>query len=99
MSDKIIGGDNQQPQPQQLNIDLHNQPEVHCLACNSIFFHEVVFFKRLSAIISPTGKEQVVPITTFACTSCGNINPEFMPVKLSDNVKFDDEDENAKKPI
>lgn len=95
MKENPLGGAGNAEGSPQLNIDLHSQPEVQCLKCNSIFFHEVVFFKKLSAIISPNGKEQVVPITTFACTSCGNINPEFMPVKLSDNVKFDEEGDSS----
>ena len=36
--------------------------------------------KRISPIISPTGKEAVVPIQTFACNACGFVNKQFLPV-------------------
>ena len=36
-------------------------------------------FKRLSALVSPSGKEQLVPIPVFRCDDCGHINDEFLP--------------------
>ena len=35
--------------------------------------------KKLSSLVSPTGKEQIVPIPIFRCDDCGNINDEFLP--------------------
>ena len=40
--------------------------------------------KRISPILSPTGKEAVVPIQTFACNACGSVNAEFLP-SISDS--------------
>ena len=36
---------------------------------------------RVSALISPSGKEQIVPIPTFRCDDCGFINDEFRPIE------------------
>ena len=33
--------------------------------------------KKLSAIISPTGQEALIPVAAFACEACGHINKEF----------------------
>jgi hypothetical protein len=43
--------------------------------------------KRISALVSPTGKEAIVPIPTFACNACGFINKQFLPVTLRDDVQ------------
>ena len=52
---------------------------VTCEHCANQTFVGVVMMKRISPIISPTGKEAVVPIQTFACNECGFVNKEFLP--------------------
>ena len=52
---------------------------VSCEHCANQTFVGVMMMKRISAIISPTGKEAVVPIQTFACNACGFVNKEFLP--------------------
>ena len=70
----------QVPQTQgRPNIDLSNALDVVCEVCASKQFREVAFIKRVSAILSPTGKEMVVPVATFCCASCNHVNKEFDP--------------------
>ena len=52
---------------------------VSCEHCANQTFIGVMMMKRISPIISPTGKEAVVPIQTFACNACGFVNKEFLP--------------------
>ena len=52
---------------------------VVCESCGNQTFIGVMMMKRISPIISPTGKEAVVPIQTFACNACGFVNKEFLP--------------------
>jgi hypothetical protein len=52
---------------------------VSCEHCANQTFVGVMMMKRISPIISPTGKEAVVPIQTFACNACGFVNKEFLP--------------------
>ena len=52
---------------------------VTCESCGNHTFVTVMMMKRISPIISPTGKEAVVPIQTFACNACGFVNKEFLP--------------------
>jgi uncharacterized Zn finger protein len=73
---------NQQP---PVNLDLSNAQDVVCDNCGNYTFTEVVLMKRISALVSPTGKEAIVPIPTFSCNACGFINKQFLPVKISDN--------------
>lgn len=72
---------NQQP---PLNIDLSKAQDITCDNCGNYTFQEVALMKRLSALMSPTGKEAVVPIPTFACNACGFINKQFLPVRMRD---------------
>ena len=77
---KVLGMDGQQP-PQQpsINIRPEDLKNIVCENCGGRFFREVQAFKRISALISPTGKEQIMPVPTFRCDDCGHINAEFMP--------------------
>ena len=52
---------------------------ITCESCGNHTFVGVMMMKRISPIISPTGKEAIVPIQTFACNACGFVNKEFLP--------------------
>ena len=64
----------------QINIKPEDLKDLVCENCNSRYFRQVTAFKRLSALVSPTGKEQIVPVPTFKCDECGFINEEFRPI-------------------
>jgi uncharacterized Zn finger protein len=78
-----INGGGQPPgqEPQRVNVDLNQASDIVCSNCGGKFFHEVTFFKKISALLSPTGQEGIIPIPTYACLECGNINEEFLPTK------------------
>ena len=33
--------------------------------------------RKLSALLSPHGKETMMPVQVFACAKCGHINDDF----------------------
>lgn len=74
------------PQPQQINVDISAAEDIKCAVCGNWTFQPVFFFKKLSAIQSPSGKASLVPIDTFCCAACGNINLEFMPKWMAEKV-------------
>ena len=67
-----------------VNLDLSTAQDVVCDNCGNYTFNEVVLMKRVSALVSPTGKEAIVPIPTFACNACGFINKQFLPVRMTE---------------
>ena len=69
------------PQGLNLNIKPEDLKDIVCESCGGKYFRQVHAFKRLSALISPSGKEQIVPIPVFRCDECGFINKEFRPVE------------------
>ena len=75
---KILGMDGK-PQTAQINIKPEDLKDIVCEECGGKYFRQVQAFKRLSALISPTGKEQIVPVPTFRCDDCDYINKEFQP--------------------
>ena len=76
--------DDQPPQASLNASHLAQADNVTCDSCGNHTFTDVMMMKRISPIISPTGKEAVVPIQTFACNACGFVNKEFLPVMDSD---------------
>ena len=66
-------------QPPQMKVDINDLTDFVCSECESKAFRSITLFKRLSPLVSPTGKEQLVPIPSFRCDDCGHINEEFMP--------------------
>ncbi len=62
---------------QQPQVDLSNATDLECDECTHKLFKQVYMIKKLSAMISPSGDEVVIPIQVFACESCGNINKIF----------------------
>ena len=70
-----MGGPPPPKDPNQLNpMDLK---DIVCEDCGGKYFRQVQGFKIVSALQSPTGKEQIMPIPTFRCDDCGFINKEF----------------------
>lgn len=56
--------------------------------CGGMLFQEKIFFKILSPLISPSGKEELVPMPVFVCANCGGV-PSFFDSQniLPDAVK------------
>jgi hypothetical protein len=44
-----------------------------CEECGNLTFEEIVTFKRLSSLLSPTGKEELIPVGLMACKKCGKV--------------------------
>ena len=62
-------------QQQNVQVDLSKADTVRCddPECNNILFIQSTVIKRLSAIVSPTGKEALVPIDVYSCGNCGKV--------------------------
>jgi uncharacterized Zn finger protein len=62
------------------NIDISQAEDIICEKCGNYTFEQVFLMKKVSALISPTGKTTIIPIPAFACNACGHINREMLPV-------------------
>lgn len=63
-------------------IDITQTSTTTCDSCGKEAFQEAVILRKISAILSPTGKEGFVPLQVFACIGCGHINNDFLPKEL-----------------
>jgi hypothetical protein len=77
----LFGNNQQKQQPPQakINIKAEDLEDVTCDNCGSKVFREAIMFKKVSAIVSPNGQEQLVPVQIFRCDDCGNIPAMFLP--------------------
>ena len=62
------------PQRQEgLQIDLSKTDTIVCEECGNASFIQAFFLKKVSALVSPTGKEAIIPMQVFSCGNCGAI--------------------------
>ncbi len=52
-----------------------------CEECESEVFQPAVLLRRVSALVSPSGKETVMPVQIFACIKCGHVNEDMYPIE------------------
>ncbi len=75
---------NQQGQPEipQLNIDPRELQWVGCSKGTQLY-QTATLYKRLPQLLSPTGKEEMLPAEIPICMACGKI-PKFVWDKYTD---------------
>ena len=56
-----------------LQIDLSKAETIVCENCGNASFIQAFFLKKVSALVSPTGKEAIVPMQVFSCGNCRTI--------------------------
>ena len=59
----------------QVKVDLTDAETMTCGKCDNKIFIQGYVIKKISAIISPTGKEVISPIQVFNCGNCGELLP------------------------
>ena len=61
------------PRQDGLQLDISKTDTIVCEECGNASFIQAFFLKKVSALVSPTGKEAIVPIQVFSCGNCGAI--------------------------
>ena len=62
-----------------ININPKDLTDVVCEKCGCQAFEMVFLFKKLSAGMSPSGKDTMIPLQTYRCIDCKHTNKEFLP--------------------
>ena len=60
-----------------LKVDLSQTTAVCCDKCKHDVFIAAFKMRKISALLSPHGKETMIPMQVFACAKCGHINDDF----------------------
>ena len=61
-----------------VQLDLSQAETILCEQCQNGLFLASFFLKRISALVSPTGKEAIIPIQVYSCGNCGEIPELFL---------------------
>jgi uncharacterized Zn finger protein len=64
-----------------ISVGLENTDAVTCDECGSEVFSPSFLLRKVSALLSPSGKDALVPIQVFSCDKCGHVNEEFLPIE------------------
>ena len=78
---KPLGGN---PQQQQ-QVDINDTETMVCDDCGNAVFIPAFFLRRLSALMSPSGQEALIPMQVYSCGNCGKV-----PDKLNQEVNGSD---------
>lgn len=78
-----------------LRVNLKDMQDYKCDDCGEGKFKDVYLIKKISALVSPSGKEMLYPIQVYACLSCNHINEYFLNAVSGDEVA----EENTKSNI
>ena len=54
-----------------INVDLSKCPNLECPQCKGTHFVSVLVIKKISGVLSPTGKDELVAVEIFKCVKCG----------------------------
>ena len=73
-----VQGDKRKYQEPPQQIAIGDTETIICEKCGNASFIQSFFLKRISPLVSPTGKEAIVPIQVFACGNCGTIPKNMM---------------------
>ena len=57
----------------QVQVDLRKADTIKCKKCSNYVFLQSFILKRLSAILSPTGEEALIPVQVYSCGNCGQV--------------------------
>ena len=57
----------------QVKVDLAQAETLKCEYCKNYLFISSTIIKRLSAIVSPTGEEALIPVQVYSCGNCGKV--------------------------
>mgnify|MGYP003124302464 CR=1 FL=1 len=62
-----------------LTVNMSQTTAVTCESCKHDIFIPAFKIRKMSALLSPHGKETMIPMQVFACAKCGHINDDFLP--------------------
>jgi len=58
-------------------LDLSKSETLTCEDCDNRLFIQSFVIKRLSAIVSPTGEDAIIPVQVYSCGNCGKVPKIF----------------------
>ena len=66
------------PPKAQPQVDISKADTIQCKECGNASFIQSFFLKKISALMSPTGQEAIVPIQVYSCGNCGAVPTKML---------------------
>ena len=66
---------------QPTGINYSSTEALVCEECKGDIFQPAFVLRKVSALVSPTGKETIVPVQLFACIACDHVNEDMHPIE------------------
>tara|TARA_Y100001937_G_scaffold94190_1_gene127694 strand:- start:50 stop:316 length:267 start_codon:yes stop_codon:yes gene_type:complete len=76
-----------QPQQAQVKVDLKEAQTIRCKSCDNYLWIQAFVLKKISALVSPSGQEGLVPVQVFSCGNCGQVAEGFLDENVLDDEK------------
>ena len=61
----------------KVRINPLDMPNIECEECGNLFFEKVTIIKKISKLLTGSPTDEMVPMETYICKSCGHINKDF----------------------
>ena len=58
-------------------VNLRDSETIKCEKCESIYFREVIYIKKVSKLLTGSAEDTIVPFPTYRCDDCNHVNEEF----------------------
>lgn len=68
----------------QVNLRLDQTTAIKCHDCGAETFNQTFLLRKISALLSPTGQESLMPIPVFECSQCGAVLQETLPKEMNE---------------
>lgn len=76
-----IGGGpavDEQQQMAELARLIRTAEDVKCDACGATNFINIYKMRKISGLMSGSGRDMVIPVPVYACADCGHVNDKFL---------------------
>ena len=69
-------------------VNLRDSETIKCEQCESIYFREVIYIKKVSKLLTGSAEYTIVPFPIYKCDSCGHVNKCFNPFTEDEQPKI-----------
>ena len=69
-------------------VNLRDCENIKCEKCDSAYFIEVIYIKKVSKLLTASAEDTTVPFPIYKCDECGHINKGFNPFEDTEEPKL-----------
>ena len=69
-------------------VNLRDCETIKCEKCDSTYFREVIYIKKVSKLLTGSAEDTTVPFPIYKCDECGHINKGFNPFEEAEETKL-----------